>query len=647
MTELENKIEALRFEKEKQKKDLEFKEGENRKDREFKKKEGRKDRIPKYIDSGAKLGQVFTNTLGSAAKLVAAANDPEWYNHYPQMLKDTASFGFRMPKGVEPRAKLTAYFNKDTAPVGEWSSNGYPGMLIIPFIPTLGSITGNITDPINIASYKMYNYMRTKISGNTKLYQPADVARLMLMYDSVYSFMGSLYRIYSLVNQYKVENRYYNKPILAGLLDSEDAANVLLGDPSRLRGIINRYAQAFASIPFPKGFDYLTRHFWMSTNIFRDSPSVKAAEYMFTPYIYYTWDSNTASLKANKVSYHNLVMTGDPFDCIEEMLSTMLSSIYTSSDIVNITNDILKTFPESELIILPQIAENYTIESLYSPEVLSQINNSTIFSFKSHGYSVGPDATVNPIDSLTIWQKTASSPANYPANVVFQGFPDYSDNGTVAWLNPFGVLVGEGGPDSNTTASDRYAIFDQNFVVNVNDEKFTDPKMVAVATRCMCSASMQQCRAADYTGNPNVYKEFQGYFVDTLGSEILVNAIMITMDIHADAQDQLIINNITDGMKMNLTANIDLTSNTGKVTTAVRNGLLEYVRIMDRYAQFDWAPNVRMLLTFQSSGQQALEEPVVVWARDLEYYTIISKDQLKNLHYTCLTSMFHHKQMEY
>lgn len=652
MTELENKMEALRFEKEKLKADLEdkgkereFKKGESQKDRKFKREEGKKDRIPKYIDSGAKLGQMFSGTLSNAAKVIAAANDPEWYNHYPQMLKDTASFGFRMPKGVEPRAILDAYF--DTG-LESWKSNGYPGMLIMPFIPTLGSISGNITDPINIASYKMYNYMRTKISGNTKLYQPADVARLMVMYDSIYSFMGSLYRIYSLINQYKVENRYYNRPILYGLIGSGTAVDNLLSDPSRLRGILNRYATAFASIPFPKGFDFMTRHFWMSTNIFRDSPSVKAAEYMFTPYVYYVWDSATASLKPRRISFTQYSTTEDPFECIEQMLSDMLNSIYTSSDVVNITNDILKTFSESALIVLPQIAENYTIESLYSPEVLSQINNSTIFTFKPNQYSTGQGKVVDPIDSLTIWQKTASSPSDYPANVVFQGFPDYSTSGSVEFLNPFGILVGNSGPDSDTTKTDRYAIFDNNFVVNVTDEKFTDPKLVAVATRCMASASVAKCRAANHDGSVGTYTEFDGYFVDVLGSEILVNAKMITIGSLSGDINSVTVQEITDGMLINLTTGITGSDTASKIGSAVSQGLRVFTNILDQYSQFDWAPNVRFILCQQSaSGTHTFGKPVVIWPRDLEYYTVINKDQLKNLHYTCLTSMFHHKDMDY
>lgn len=288
-------------------------------------------------------------------------NDPSWYNASNQLVVDACSLGFATPLGL-PLDVHGSKFN-------------IPGICRINYIPSIGLSKDN-TSPINLAAQSIYSYVNYANSRNTS-YDRTDMMMFMLAMDSAYSYLSTLKRIYGLARQYSATNRYLPLSLIRSMdVDFDD----ILKNLSDFRAYINTYAWKLGSFFVPASFTYLKRHSWMNFNIFADSDKVfKSQLYYYYQTAYYKYDETT-STKGTSLIYTpapGLASSKSPatFSDLVTFGDDLLRPLLNSQDIGIMGSDILKAFGDSGLIKMNTIEDDFTVEIAYSPEVLTQIQN--------------------------------------------------------------------------------------------------------------------------------------------------------------------------------------------------------------------------------------------------------------------------------
>lgn len=285
-------------------------------------------------------------------------NDPAWYNASSQLVIDACSIGFATPLGLPLDVHGGSYT--------------IPGIMRLDFVPSVGLSQDN-TSPINMAAQSIYSYVNYANSRNTS-YDRTDMMMFLLAMDSAYSYLSFLKRIYGIARVYSATNRYLPYSLLESMNVNADDVLAQLSD---LRATINTFTAKLGSFFVPATFTYLQRHAWMNYNIFSDSDKpFKSQLYYYYQQAYYQYDETTSPSgtcliytplphKTNGMTYADLVDFGNG----------LLDPLLDSQDVGLMGSDMLKAFGEAGLVKMNTIDENFTIDIAYSPEVLTQIQN--------------------------------------------------------------------------------------------------------------------------------------------------------------------------------------------------------------------------------------------------------------------------------
>lgn len=304
---------------------------------------------------------------GKGFKVESEENDLGWYNHYPELVEDVANLSFSRPLGTK-----IPYDHK----LGTVSHaiNTIPGICVYEFTPTIGQASGVATDAINVASNKQYVFIRRNLSTYAN-YDAPDLTLFELAMDSIFLLYGSAARAYGVLQNWKVFNRYFAAAVITAMGYDYDDLSENMAD---FRAGLNQIAFKLSQFCVPSGMDYITRHIWMTSNLFYDSETVKAQTYLFRPAAYYKFTEVTEGpsyLAYTPINY------GSPLTAkqILGILNNCISAIMNSQDCIAMSGDISRAFGFDNVFSVKPIAEEYMIEPIYSKEVLAQLENAVIF----------------------------------------------------------------------------------------------------------------------------------------------------------------------------------------------------------------------------------------------------------------------------
>lgn len=306
-------------------------------------------------------------------------NDVSWYTANPELLKDAASFPYAKILGLP----LQYNYKSDVA---FGNTKGYftvPGIMSFETTAIPG-ISRDASSAINMSARALYSYVRHQNSGS-KNYESADLFMYVLALDSAYTFWAEMNRVYGLVNRYRLMNRYYPKAMFKAIGVDFDSIQSNMAD---FRYYINQYAYKLASLAVPSGFDLFKRHIWLFGNYFVDSDSAKAQTFVFKNVAHYVFSGRTDEAGSE------LIRTARPstdltFDDFISIGNTILKPLIEDEDIGIMSGDILKAFGRENLLTLNTINSDFTVDPIYSIEVLSQIQNASV------GFSVSTPTTWN------------------------------------------------------------------------------------------------------------------------------------------------------------------------------------------------------------------------------------------------------------
>lgn len=532
-------------------------------------------------------------------------NDPAWYAHNKQVVVDFASLPFGNPLGSKLPADVTTPFG----------FGSISGIMTLYYGPTLG-VVDDENNAVNVAMRNIYSYVRHANSGHAN-YDAPDLMLYLLAMDSVYMYHAWLKRLYGQLMLATTYNRYYPKALIESEgVDYDDLQSHI----SDFRGYINMFATRIGSMAVPNSMSYMARHTWMTTGLYVDDPSTpKAQTYKYVPAYYlqfYLQEESNNYVGAlqyatpimnsfgiiktgnNKATFQNLVTFGD----------SLLAPILANEDMNIMSGDVLKAFGNSGIVQVMGITENYMILPEYSAEVLSQIENASVY--------------YGPLEG-GVTQTTGVGTGYLVSKPKVQIKSDYSfGNG---WTTGVVYNLNENQIAKFITPVSGTRLF------NMHHQDVT-PDQVMVASRLLNNVTAKGAKGMVYNGSVSVTLP-----VTTCGSDIICSASIWQFSYNAGSGgNQLMLVNNPFSTLMPILVN--------QPSTLIESVVLA-MRQRDAYlaqvTQFDWHPFVYPCYLSTATGGAVSEiyAPNCLLA-DVSNYTTISEGNLSNMNDIALLSEF-------
>lgn len=529
----------------------------------------RKDSKDKRINyDNAREDRVFKDMTGNKKY----DNDVIWYARNPELLKSAASLPFSVVTG-NPIWGKSAYSSIDAR------SNHVPGAMGLYWIPAFG---GAVPYAIKLSADSIYSFTVHANSRNTS-YNASDEMLVILAGAQVFSMLANGIRAYGTMKLFDQTTKYLPDSLISLMgFDYDDLRSNLANMWYDLNEIIASTAQIW----IPNTLPILDRWFWMNSNIYMDSESVRGQYYLMVQRSFLAYDETGLStggrlgwikpdgtvLAANASSisgrYDNT--TVNTWKSYTTALRGLISYLLNSEDRGVIMGDILKAYGQDRIYAVKPIPVDYTVTPVYDREVLTQIENSTVF-----GTSYYDIRSTNGYDIAENWATNLSSGAKNPELEL-------------------------------ANAS----------ILNFHQKEIPTPAQIMVATRLKCSG---------YTIKSNS-SSGASIAPETCGSEYVVSIVVATFtdDIHRSLEyydtriDDLFGSGITGGVKPE--------------------------NIWFYNQAFDWAPWVYYTATptISSSTTDANKSNQTIRAAfgDYNMYTVIVTEELAKMNNTAIYSLY-------
>lgn len=330
-------------------------------------------------------------------------NDISWYTRNPALTESAARIPYANFPGKKTTIQVPRWKN------GEDSTEGfirYPGILAMTFALTVG-VAGEVTDPINVAAREIYGKIRACYSSSLEADAP-DIMMYILAIDSILMLIEDMKRAYYVINLYSPYNTMYPKAMINALGYNFDD---LLANKTRMYQNITELVAQVSKFAVPDVMDLFKRHQFMCANIYCDSPTVKAQNYVFVPDQFYelvnaetmtelsseTWTSPVTTSKGGKTVQNS-------YNRVKEALDALMNwdTAYT------ILGYLQRAYKDTPFIAPAYPIEGATLVPVYNYEVLTQINNATIVPINTATLDVKQDPTYSNV----LISKPAAAPNN-------------------------------------------------------------------------------------------------------------------------------------------------------------------------------------------------------------------------------------------
>lgn len=305
------------------------------------------------------------------------ANAYTWYFNNPDMARTYADIAYNQVTGLPFDPYTHNNYTGNT--VGDATERVIPGVMTFRLAPTMG-IANSATDAINTAAQQLYTLVRKANSGRVN-YDRTDLMMPVAAMDSAYMLYEELSRAYKLLENYKTMNRYMPNFLLQAIGFSPALANNI----KEFKGALEVFAYRLGSINVPDQFDFITRHSWLYSNVYKDADNVRAQMYAYVPdgffvytegtearptYLKYTTREALYGMRDTDATVSNMSMIWNAID-------TIMNPILGSEDIGIITGDLEKAFGDN-MIKISTINTGEALEVVYNEEVIQQMMNTTI-----------------------------------------------------------------------------------------------------------------------------------------------------------------------------------------------------------------------------------------------------------------------------
>lgn len=411
----------------------------NRKRNNYRGKQGRKDSSSKRINLDNERVATFVRDMEKDHN-----NDVAWYAHNPELLKSAGSYGF-------------SYLTGQALPFLGDAGKGMttPGIMAIQWVPSFG---GGDINAINQAANAIYSYV-VHANSRSKSYDATDLMLVIQATEQVFSMLAAMIRAYGTARNYSDRDTYTPDALLTAMGFQPDDIRANL---PQMWFDINSLVSQVVQLWIPKNMPFVARRFWMNTNVYRDANSPKAQYYLYVQGKYFMYSETrfqdggciepayylTAS---NSAVEFNPGTSAYTWSAWMQVINRMISRLLDSQDRGIMLGDVLKAYGKENLYSIAEVPVDYRITYTYSPEVLSQMENSTCYQDAQWILGLKQDPNTNTLK--TYYYRPGSSATS----------GDKASRYT------------------NTVA--------QQLVLNFHQPEIPTPEQVMVATRMMCPSS--------------------------------------------------------------------------------------------------------------------------------------------------------------
>lgn len=551
-------------------------------------------------------------------------NDPAWYAHNPQLLRDYASYPFGMPVGMP--LELNHPFDGSV-------SNAVPGVAAYYFSPAVG-YAADSTSPINIAARNIYSFVRHANSGHSN-YDAPDLMLYIVAMDSIYMYIESLKRLLGVVLDYTPVNRYYPATLIRAMgYDPDDIA----AHTQDLRGYINVLVTKVGSMCIPNSMSFMARHSWMAQGLYTDSSASKAQTYLYVPMAFYKYGLDTDGagqltlepLITAQYLYTGYRNAGKKFSDIQQFAESLIAPILGSEDMNIMSGDILKAFGVDGVVKLAGVTEGYMVLPTYSQEVLSQIENASILN-GSLAMNISQNKEINGGYLTNTFSNTATVPYYFDVSIMDPSRSSFSTGSKVAASLVQRTVGAIGGKK----------------LLNFHHDNVT-PEDVMVATRLTCSLPTQSFTALTVLSGISVLGTNNAILCSNgprnFGTEVVNYAAMFTM--YKGAYSTGV---VEYGLRCTpFATSLGILDASTPSETSPSDRLLP---ILSKLAQFDWHPGVYPVqISYTSAaGSGTTYFPTYIGDnlpfQDIDNFTIIDEQNIYNMTQAAVLSEFSVPQM--
>lgn len=331
---------------------------------------------------------------------MSSLNDISWYAHNPALLAASASIPFPYRPGMQMKMGQTWKYSND-----KWNTNSVvteiPGILSIKWVPSIG-FANTTSDPINVAAREIYGKVRDVYSGTLHADAPDFIIYLVAL-DSIFSAIGSLKRIYRVLNAYSADNYVVPDGLLMAMGIPITAISVWRKARMELFGYINELCAKASRFVCPSMMDYFNRHYWLNDNVYTDAPVANSQLYVFQQEWYYKFalvdDPQSISVGGCVPTMISLMSPSAAYSAITDLLDALGSS----EDAYTISGYLMRAFPDYGQFVVEPLSIDERFTPVYVEEVLSQIENSSSLPqgavVKATTFTITQDPSTNSVIS--------------------------------------------------------------------------------------------------------------------------------------------------------------------------------------------------------------------------------------------------------
>lgn len=346
-------------------------------------------------------------------------NDFSWYNRYPLLTEGAGRIQFPYRPGMTISAHFSPYQGAPAAQV-KGANLSIPGTMVLKWAPSFGT-SSDVLSPLSVAAKELYAQVRSKFSGSLDADAPDFVMYLGAL-DSIYSYIGWLKRVYKLLDTYSSENYAMPDNVLGALGFSSANIVEMRATKADFNLGLNTLIRSVGKFEMPAIMDLFKRHYWMGENVYTDANSMNSQFYIFDQVWYYQFAMLEVSTNVDAGGLQMVARPGtldNPFVATsavyQQLLSFgegLISALAESDDGYTISGYFKRAYEGTPNFGVQEQPIVDTLNPVYVPEVLAQIENATAVSKRSDAIMLtnfgGLNVTQNPSTNVLLTAPTVN-----------------------------------------------------------------------------------------------------------------------------------------------------------------------------------------------------------------------------------------------
>nr|QXV86624.1 capsid protein [Rat picobirnavirus] len=357
----------------------------NEKGNSFQRSETSDDRKQPRSKRGRADGESYGRTASprggaDSGRKLSSLNDLSWYTHYPELVVGTARVPFPNRPGRRVPVGSISQVGTDTQVTAYSATVSIPGVMALDWVPSVG-FCDSVTDPASVVGKEMYSRVRRAFSSQLDA-DPPDYVIYLMAFNSVFSYLGKLKRIYRLLDAYSPNNYAMPDALLysQGLTTAD--IQYLRTHKADFFTAINQLIYLSRKFVVPNVMDIFSRHYWMNDNVYTDDATINSQFYIFNQVGFYKFGLSSGSVK-----HGMLKLVRDPLDApaagdrntvdlLYNFGSDLISAIAESDDGYTISGYLMRAYEGASSFYVDNLSMDEEFKPVFVPEVLMQIENS-------------------------------------------------------------------------------------------------------------------------------------------------------------------------------------------------------------------------------------------------------------------------------